>query len=76
MTTLSTAIKLLTDVARRIEPLRLTLHLIFQSILRAQKRWRRINVPYLETKVLEGVKLEDGIDVKKTKNNQTGKYAA
>jgi len=52
------------------------LYLIFQLILRAQKRWRRINAPDLVAKVLEGVMFEDGIEARKTKTNQLEKHAA
>ena len=69
-------VKLRTNAARRIKSPRSALYLIFQLILRAQKRWRRINAPHLVTKVLEGVKFEDGIEIRKTKNNQTEKRAA
>lgn len=69
-------VKLRTNAARRIKSPRSALYLIFQLIIRAQKRWRRINAPHLVTKVLEGVKFEDGIEVRKTKNNQTEKHAA
>ena len=69
-------VKLRTNAARRIKSPRSALYLIFQLIIRAQKRWRRLNAPHLVTKVLEGVKFEDGIEVRKTKNNQTEKHAA
>ena len=69
-------VKLRTNAARRIKSPRSALYLIFQLILRAQKRWRRINAPHLVTKVLDGVKFEDGIEVRKTRNNQTEKCAA
>jgi len=69
-------VKLRTNAARRIKSPQSALYLIFQLILRAQKRWRRINAPHLVTKVLEGVKFEDGIEVRKTRNNQTEKRAA
>lgn len=69
-------VKLRTNAARRIKSPRSALYLIFQLILRAQKRWRRLNAPHLVTKVLDGVKFEDGIEVKRTKNNQTEKHAA
>ena len=69
-------VKLRTNAARRIKSPRSALYLIFQLILRAQKRWRRINAPNLVTKVLDGVKFEDGIEVRRTKNSQTEKHAA
>jgi transposase-like protein len=68
-------VKLRTNAARRIRSPRSALYLIFQLILRAQKRWRRINAPHLVTKVLEGVKFEDGIEVT-TKSNQAERDAA
>jgi transposase-like protein len=69
-------VKLRTNAARRIKSPRSALYLIFQLIIRAQKNWRRLNAPHLVTKVLDGVKFEDGIEVRKTKNNQTEKHAA
>ncbi len=69
-------VKLRTNAARRIKSPRSALYLIFQLIIRAQKNWRRLNGAHLVTKVLEGVKFEDGIEVRKTKNNQTEKHAA
>ncbi len=69
-------VKLRTNAARRIKSPRSALYLIFQLIIRAQKRWRRLNAPHLVTKVLEGVKFEDGIEARKSKNNQTEKRAA
>ncbi len=68
-------VKLRTNAARRIKSPRSALYLIFQLIIRAQKRWRRINAPHLVTKVLEGVKFDDGIEVT-TKKNQTERDAA
>ncbi len=68
-------VKLRTNAARRIKSPRSALYLIFQLIIRAQKRWRRINAPNLVTKVLEGVKFEDGIEVTR-KKNQTERDAA
>lgn len=68
-------VKLRTNAARRIKSPRSALYLIFQLILRAQKRWRRLNAPHLVTQVLDGMKFKDGIEVK-TKKNQTEKDAA
>jgi len=48
-------VRLRTNAIRRIKSPRSALNLIFQLILRAQKKWRRINAPRLATKVLEGV---------------------
>ncbi|MEW5796990.1 MAG: IS256 family transposase, partial [Candidatus Zixiibacteriota bacterium] len=69
-------VKLRTNAARRIKSPRSALYLIFQLIVRAQKRWRRINAPHVVTKVLAGVTFEDGIEVRKTKNNQIESHAA
>lgn len=69
-------VKLRTNAARRIKSPRSALYLIFQLILRAQNRWQRLNAPHLVRQVLDGVKFEDGIEIKKTKNNQTEKRAA
>lgn len=69
-------VKLRTNAARRIKSPRSALYLIFQLIIRAQKNWRRLNAPHLVTKVLDGVKFEDGIELRRTKNNQTEKHAA
>ena len=69
-------VKLRTNAARRIKSPRSALYLLFQLILRAQKRWRCINAPHLVTKVLDGVTFKDGIEVRTEKNNQTEKHAA
>ncbi|MCX6832682.1 MAG: transposase [candidate division Zixibacteria bacterium] len=69
-------IKLRTNATRRIKSPRSALYLIFQLILRAQKRWRCINAPHLVTKVLDGVTFEDGIEVRTEKNNKTERNAA
>ncbi|MEW5797212.1 MAG: transposase, partial [Candidatus Zixiibacteriota bacterium] len=68
-------VKLRTNAARRIKSPRSALYLVFQLIVRAQKRRRRINAPHLVTKVLAGVTFEDGIEVR-SRNNQTEKHAA
>lgn len=68
-------VKLRTNAARRIKSPRSALYLLFQLILRAQTKWRRMNAPHLVTKVLDGVTFKDGIEVKE-KNNQTEKHAA
>lgn len=60
-------VKLRTNAARRIKSPRSALFLIFQLIQRAQSRWRRINAPELVEKVLNGVKFEDGQEIKITK---------
>lgn len=60
-------VKLRTNAARRIKSPRSALYLVFQLIVRAQKRWQRLNASHLVTKVLEGVKFEDGIEVKMRK---------
>jgi transposase-like protein len=69
-------VRLRTNAARRIKSPRSALYLIFQLILRAQKKWRRINAPQMVTKVLKGVTFEDGIEVRRTKNNQAERNAA
>lgn len=69
-------VRLRTNTARRIKSPRSALYLIFQLIVRAEKRWRRINAPQMVTKVLAGVTFEDGLEVRKTKNNQTERHAA
>ncbi len=68
-------VKLRTNAVRRIKSPRSALSLIFQLIIRARKRWQLLNAPELVAKVLDGVKFEDGIEVSKTKNNQTEKRA-
>ncbi|MEW5859465.1 MAG: IS256 family transposase, partial [Cyanobacteriota bacterium] len=68
-------VKLRTNAARRIKSPRSALYLIFQLIVRAQRRWRRINAPQMVAKVLAGVTFEDGIEVR-SRNNQTEKHAA
>ena len=69
-------VKLRTNAARRIRSPRSGLYLVFQLILRTQKRWRRLNAPHLVQKVLERVTFKDGIEVRKAKNNQTERHAA
>ena len=68
-------VRLRTNATRRIRSPRSALYLIFQLILRAQRKWRRINAPHLVTKVLERVTFKDGIEVRE-KNNPTEKHAA
>jgi len=68
-------VKLRTNAARRIKSPRSALYLLFQLILRAQKRWRCINAPHLVTKVLDGVTFKDGLEVRQEKN-QTERDAA
>lgn len=68
-------VKLRTNAARRIKSPRSALYLIFQLIVRAEQRWRRINAPHMVAKVLAGVTFDDGIEVK-SMNNQTEKHAA
>jgi len=62
-------VKLRTNAARRIKSPRSALFLIFQLIQRAQSRWHRINAPELVEKVLNGVKFEDGQEVRLTKKS-------
>ena len=69
-------VKLRTNAARRIKSPRSALYLVFQLIVRAQKRWQRLNAPHLVRQVLDGVKFKDGIEVRKTKKDQTEKDAA
>jgi transposase-like protein len=69
-------VKLRTNAARRIKSPRSALYLIFQLILRAQRRWRKINSPQLVARVLDGAMYEDGIEIKKAKNNQAERHAA
>jgi transposase-like protein len=69
-------VKLRTKATRRIRSPRSALYLIFQLILRTQKRWRRLNAPHLVQKILEGVTFKDGIAVREVKKNQTEKHAA
>ena len=68
-------VKLRTNAARRIKSPQSALYLIFQLILRAQKRWRRLNAPHLVRQILDGIKFKDGIEVT-TKKNQTERDAA
>jgi transposase-like protein len=68
-------VKLRTNAAKRIKSPRSALFLIFQLILRAQLRWRKINSPELIEKVIQGVKFEDGQEVKR-KQNKIRKAAA
>ena len=68
-------VKLRTNAAKRIKSPRSALYLIFQLIQRAQARWRKINAPELIEKVIQGVKFEDGKELK-TKHRKTRKAAA
>jgi putative transposase len=68
-------VKLRTSAAKRIKSHRSALFLIFQLIIRAQKRWRRINCPELVEKVIEEIKFEDGKEVK-SRNKKQRKVAA
>jgi len=69
-------VKLRTNAARRIRSPRSALYLIFQLIVRAQHRWRRLNAPHLVATVWDGVKYENGIAVIKLKNCQAERHAA
>jgi transposase-like protein len=60
-------VRLRTNAARRIKSPRSALYLIFQLIVRAQKRWRSINAPEMVQEVIDGVKFKDGIEVKEVK---------
>jgi transposase-like protein len=68
-------VKLRTNAARRIKSPRSALYLIFQLIIRAQKRWRRINAPELVEKVIEGINFEDGKEIN-SRNKKQRKVAA
>lgn len=68
-------VKLRTNAARRIKSPRSALYLVFQLILRAQEKWRRVNAPELVPKVLAGTIFENGIEVE-AKRKQTAKAAA
>ncbi|NLI14764.1 MAG: IS256 family transposase [candidate division Zixibacteria bacterium] len=65
------SVRLRTNAARRIKSPRSALFLIFQIILRAQKRWRSINAPEMIQKVIDGVKFKDGVEVKEVKQRKT-----
>ena len=68
-------VKLRTNAARRIKSPRSALCLVFQLFLRAQRNWRRLTAPHLVIKVIEGVKFEDGLEVK-SKKQSAEKHAA
>jgi len=63
-------VRLRTNAARRIKSPRSALYLIFQLIVRAQKRWRSINAPEMVQKVIGGVKFKDGIELKEIKTEK------
>jgi transposase-like protein len=69
-------VRLRTNAARRIRSPRSALYLIFQLFQRAQRNWRRLNAPHLVSKVIAGVKFEDGIEVSKERKQKTEKVAA
>jgi transposase-like protein len=56
-------VKLRTNAARRIKSPRSALYLIYALIIRAQKRWRKINAPELVNDVIQRIKFENGIKV-------------
>lgn len=68
-------VKLRTNAAKRIKSHRSALFLIFQLIMRAQIRWRRIDSPELVEKVISGIVFEDGKEAK-SKNKKQRKVAA
>jgi putative transposase len=72
------SVRLRTNAARRIKSPRSALFLIFQIIIRAQKRWRSINTPEMVQRVLDWVKFKDGVEAKETKskNNKRETVAA
>jgi len=63
-------VKLRTNAAKRIRSPRSALFLIFQLIVKAQKRWRRLNAPELVAKVIQGVRYENGQEIMTTKKNR------
>jgi len=63
-------VKLRTNAARRIKSPRSALFLIYALIIRAQKRWRKINAPELINDVIQGVKFENGIKAKTKKQRK------
>jgi putative transposase len=63
-------VKLRTNAARRIKSPRSALYLIYALIIRAQKRWRKINAPELIEDVIAGVKFENGIKIKSKKHKR------
>jgi transposase-like protein len=71
-------VKLRTNAARRIKSPRSALYLLFQLFQRASRNWRRLNAPDLMSKVIDGVKFEDGIAVKEKKSTKsaTERHAA
>src|SRR3989304_8666633 len=60
-------VRLRTNAARRIKSPRSALYLIFRSVVRDLRRWRRINAPEMVQKGIDGVKFKDGIEVKEVK---------
>jgi transposase-like protein len=63
-------VKLRTNAARRIKSPRSALYLIYALIIRAQKRWRKINAPELVNDVIAEVKFENGIKIKSKKQRK------
>lgn len=63
-------VKLRTNAARRIKSPRSALYLVYALIIRAQKRWRKINAPELINDVIAGVKFENGIKIKSRKKRK------
>ncbi len=63
-------VKLCTNAAKPIRSPCSALFLIFQLIVNAQKRWRRLNAPELVAKVIRGVRYENGQETTTTKKSR------
>lgn len=60
-------VRLRTRAARRMRTARTGLYLVFKLVRQAQQRWRRIDAPNLISRVLDGVKFVNGIEVASSK---------
>lgn len=60
-------VRLRTRAARRMRTARTGLYLVFKLVRQAQNRWRRIDAPHLISRVLDGVKFANGIEVMSSK---------
>ncbi len=60
-------VRLRTRAARRLRTARTGLYLVFKLVRQAQHRWRRIDAPHLISRVLDGVKFVNGVEVTSSK---------
>ena len=62
------SVRLRTRATRRMRTARTGLHLVFQLVRQAERRWRRLDAPHLVVRVLDvldGVRFVNGLEVRK-----------